>query len=78
MEGVEKRTYPSAISSLIPALHDTDYYHRILENECNFAKETLCDVFEVHGNVGHWKTYLDLFELKQCLQAPCKPKLRAM
>jgi hypothetical protein len=64
-------SYPSGISSLVPSIHDVQYYQGILRNTSNFAASTKCDIFEVGENFGDWKydveekTFLDYLKVSK-------------
>jgi hypothetical protein len=56
---ISANSYPCGIRSLLPAIHDVQYYQNILKNSSNFSENSLCDVFEIKDGKGKWNTELD-------------------
>jgi hypothetical protein len=56
---ISANTYPCGVRSLLPAIHDVQYYQNILRNASNFVDRSSCDVFEIKNGSGNWITDLD-------------------
>jgi hypothetical protein len=61
-------SYPSGLCSLIPSIHDSQYYQGILNNSNNFSQVTKCDIYEMRGNFGAWHHDLDEVVFTKYLQ----------
>lgn len=56
---ITANSYPCGIRSLLPAIHDVQYYQNILKNTSNFTASSSCDVFEIKNGAGNWIPDLD-------------------
>ncbi|OCL06378.1 hypothetical protein AOQ84DRAFT_390225 [Glonium stellatum] len=74
--------YPCQSTSLLPSIHDPQYYQGILANSSNFSARSVCEIFEIKNGIGSSMLKLDdigLAEyLQRCSNEPNKTILRAI